>query len=78
MQIPLILSLSSDHARHRVQPQDQGWVPRPQPSPGPGDDQHRPGEVPEESQRLPGLQEERLPAILLHLRRRAALHPRQQ
>ena len=67
----------ADNVGHGDQPEDQGHVPCRQPAAGPGDAERGSGAVPEESERLPGQQEERLPQILLHLRRRTALHPRQ-
>ena len=49
-----------------------------EPPPGPGDGLSGPGEVPEVAVRLPGRQAERLPSLLLHLRRRVAVDLGQQ
>lgn len=65
---------SSDHERHREESQSVRSLSCCQSSGAASDVSRRLGEVSEEFERLPGLQEERLPEILLYLRWWAAFY----
>ena len=71
------LFLSSDHERHCKESKSVRSLSRRQSSGAAADVGSWFGEVSEEFKWLPGLQEKRLPEVLLYFWRRTALYPRQ-